>query len=166
MPSWLFKMMVILRCVFNCRSKLVSSPPLSAFCSPTAISSLPSAKRVTRLYHRDPIDAPSTFPIYYNDVYEVDLPKGHRFPMQKYRKVREKVQSTIIGSRDKGEEKRKVECDFRVSPLATKEQVTTTHDPNYVTRYLSGDMTESENRNIGFPWRYGLYDMRFLVSVV
>ena len=56
--------------------------------------------------------------------------------------------------------------DFRVSPLATKEQVTTTHDPNYVTRYLSGDMTESENRNIGFPWRYGLYDMRFLVSVV
>ena len=24
------------------------------------------------------------FPMYYNDVYEVILPQGHRFPMEKY----------------------------------------------------------------------------------
>ena len=29
----------------------------------------------------------STFPIYYNDVYEVNLPPNHRFPMAKYRQV-------------------------------------------------------------------------------
>lgn len=28
-------------------------------------------------------------PLFYNDVYRVDLPEGHRFPMEKYRLVRE-----------------------------------------------------------------------------
>ncbi|CAN0545732.1 unnamed protein product, partial [Ectocarpus sp. 8 AP-2014] len=28
-------------------------------------------------------------PLFYNDVYRVDLPDGHRFPMEKYRLVRE-----------------------------------------------------------------------------
>jgi hypothetical protein len=36
------------------------------------------------------------FPIYYNDVYEVDLPPGHRFPMDKYRKVRLALQDKIM----------------------------------------------------------------------
>lgn len=36
------------------------------------------------------------FPIYYNDVYEVDLPPDHRFPMWKYRKVRESVQANVL----------------------------------------------------------------------
>jgi len=35
------------------------------------------------------------FPIFYNDVYEVDLPPNHRFPMKKYRQVREIVQKQI-----------------------------------------------------------------------
>lgn len=38
------------------------------------------------------------FPIYYNDVYEVDLPKGHRFPMEKYRRVRLALQDRILSS--------------------------------------------------------------------
>ena len=33
--------------------------------------------------------------LFYNDVYEVKLPPKHRFPMGKYRKVREKVQNKI-----------------------------------------------------------------------
>jgi hypothetical protein len=35
------------------------------------------------------------FAIYYNDVYEVDLPRGHRFPMDKYRIVREALHAKI-----------------------------------------------------------------------
>ena len=113
-----------------------------------------------RLYHNRPVannnDGQSTtdapyFKIFYNDVYEVDMPKGHRFPMQKYRKVREKIQHKIGSLTD--EEKSKVACSFNVSPLATKEQLLTTHDAQYVDRYLNGQMTEAENRNIGFPWR-------------
>lgn len=42
--------------------------------------------------------------------------------------------------------------EFRKSPLATTQQLSLTHDPTYISRYLSGKMTERENRNIGFPW--------------
>ncbi|KAL3785829.1 hypothetical protein HJC23_012384 [Cyclotella cryptica] len=82
------------------------------------------------------------FPIYYNDVYEVDLPPGHRFPMEKYRKVRMALQDRIMSI---AEENRKVDC-------ATTQQLETTHHPTYISRYLSGKLTERENRNIGFPW--------------
>ena len=87
-----------------------------------------------RLYHNTPTNKIYTpyFKIFYNDVYEVDMPKGHRFPMEKYRKVRKKVQHKIGSLTD--EEKSKVDCSFNVSPLATKEQLLTTHDANYVDR--------------------------------
>lgn len=32
--------------------------------------------------------AGGVMPLFYNDVYKVDLPEGHRFPMEKYRLVR------------------------------------------------------------------------------
>lgn len=37
------------------------------------------------------------FRIYYNDVYEVNLPPRHRFPMKKYAQVRKKVQEKVFG---------------------------------------------------------------------
>lgn len=104
------------------------------------------------------VDAPS-LTIYYNDVYDVDMPSGHRFPMKKYRLVREGVQAKVAaaeaslsGITDEQKGRRRVQCDFHVSPLATKEQLITTHDPKYVHRYLTGNMTQVENRIIGFPW--------------
>lgn len=48
------------------------------------------------------------FPIYYNDVYEVRLPANHRFPMDKYRKVRRLAQ-TLIASQT-AEEQSQVVC--------------------------------------------------------
>lgn len=45
------------------------------------------------------------FRLFYNDVYEVNLPPKHRFPMGKYRKVRERVQEKVAKSRLGG-----VEC--------------------------------------------------------
>ena len=41
------------------------------------------------------------FPIYYNDVYEVVLPHNHRFPMQKYGKVRRLVERWISSLSEK-----------------------------------------------------------------
>ncbi|KAL7445370.1 hypothetical protein ACHAXM_009784 [Skeletonema potamos] len=81
-----------------------------------------------------------------SDVWEVDMPPGHRFPMSKYKKVRKAVQAYIHNS------EQQIQCDFRVSPLATFEQLSTTHCSDYISRYLSGKMTAEENRNIGFPW--------------
>lgn len=90
------------------------------------------------------------FPIYYNDVYEVPLPPNHRFPMKKYRQVRKIVQEQIA-SIPEGERER-IQYEFCVSPLVTKEDLITTHSLEYVDRYLLGDLTPEEIRNVGFPW--------------
>lgn len=84
------------------------------------------------------------FPIFYNDVYEVSLPKGHRFPMKKYRQVRERIQQSL--------DLHSGISQFCVSPLATWEDLITTHSPDYVSRFLQGNQTEQELRNVGFPW--------------
>lgn len=51
---------------------------------------------LTRRAHADsarstalPAGRSSDLPLFYNDVYRVELPAGHRFPMEKYRLVRE-----------------------------------------------------------------------------
>ena len=90
------------------------------------------------------------FRVFYNDVYEVILPKGHRFPMQKYGKVRRRVQEMIAALPP--QEQDKVQCDFQVSPLATFEELTTTHCPDYVKNFMVGNQTDVELRNVGFPW--------------
>jgi acetoin utilization deacetylase AcuC-like enzyme len=36
--------------------------------------------------------------------------------------------------------------------LATFEELATTHSEEYIQRFLEGDQTEKEQRNVGFPW--------------
>lgn len=80
---------------------------------------------------------------FYNDVYKVVLPEKHRFPMTKYKSVRELLTEELHGRND---------VTFEVSPLATIEEITTTHCPSYVERFFKGDMTAQELRRVGFPW--------------
>jgi len=42
--------------------------------------------------------------------------------------------------------------EFVISPLATVQELETTHDAEYISRFLKGDQTEQEQRNVGFPW--------------
>ena len=91
-----------------------------------------------------------SFRIFYNDVYEVNLPRGHRFPMNKYRQVRKLVQHAFHEL--PMDEQEKVDCDFHVSPLVSEEELMTTHSPEYVKKVMTGDLTERELRNVGFPW--------------
>lgn len=81
--------------------------------------------------------------LYYNDVYRVVLPDTHGFPMEKYRMVRETLEA---------EKKDAAGVEFHVSPMATAEELATTHCPQYIERFLSGNLTPKENRKIGFPW--------------
>jgi len=83
-------------------------------------------------------------PLYYNDIYEVPLPQKHRFPMAKYRMVREKLQLEAAQGA--------LHVQFEPSPLATKEDLVTCHTDDYVSRYLNNQFTEKENRRVGFPW--------------
>lgn len=80
---------------------------------------------------------------FHNDVYKVVLPETHRFPMEKYRMVREGLQREFLGD---------PRVEFEVSPLATAEELKSTHCSKYVDRYLCGQMSELEIRRVGFPW--------------
>jgi acetoin utilization deacetylase AcuC-like enzyme len=83
---------------------------------------------------------------FYNDVYRVVLPNNHRFPMSKYRHVRDLLEEELyIDGKHEN-------VEFHVSPLATYEEICTTHCPRYVSRFFNGKMTHEENRRIGFPW--------------
>lgn len=87
-----------------------------------------------------------TIKLYYNDVYTVRLPENHRFPMEKYRLVREGLQTdleSLVHIR---------EVEFCISPLAKREELSTTHCPTYMDKYLSGNLSSQEIRRTGFPW--------------
>jgi acetoin utilization deacetylase AcuC-like enzyme len=80
--------------------------------------------------------------IYYTDHYVLPLPSGHRFPMQKYAMLRERVESAgLAGSHG-----------LSLPPAATDEQICRAHDPRYLRRVATGELSKEEQRRIGFPW--------------
>lgn len=80
--------------------------------------------------------------LYYTDHFELPLPETHRFPMDKYRRLRRQVvQSEHHRS------------DTLIVPMAaTNEQLLLCHDPAYVHRVVTGTLSAAEIRRIGFPW--------------
>jgi acetoin utilization deacetylase AcuC-like enzyme len=82
-------------------------------------------------------------PLFYNDLYEVPLPSKHRFPMRKYRLVRQGLERELTPQGF---------ADFEPSPLVTLDDLVTTHCREYASRYVEGRMSVSENRRVGFPW--------------
>ena len=67
--------------------------------------------------------------LFYNDVYEFPLPASHRFPMDKYRLVREQLQRDLEPAGL---------ATFHVSPLATVDELSTAHCPAYIQSFLDG----------------------------
>ena len=80
---------------------------------------------------------------FFNDNQKVKLPDGHKFPMDKYRRTRDILEAEYAEHTN---------LIFRESPMATVDELLTTHCPDYVNRFLTGNMTEREIRVSGFPW--------------
>jgi acetoin utilization deacetylase AcuC-like enzyme len=80
--------------------------------------------------------------VYYTDEFVLPLPPGHRFPMERYRRLRMSIQSQGIVSSD----------DCHVPPAATDAELQLAHTADWVTRVRDGQTTEDEQRRIGFPW--------------
>lgn len=78
-------------------------------------------------------------PIFYHDQFVLPLPEGHRFPMAKYRLLREQVQSAGVGA-------------LQVGAAATDAQLLRAHSADYIQRVQDGRLSEKEQRRIGFPW--------------
>ena len=89
--------------------------------------------------------------LFYTDHYELPLPPGHRFPIEKYRLLREKLEA------DGG-------FTLEPAPLADVAIIEQTHDPAYVRAFLEGRLDSAALRRIGFPWSEGLVK-RTLASV-
>jgi acetoin utilization deacetylase AcuC-like enzyme len=80
--------------------------------------------------------------LYYADHFVLPLPPGHRFPMAKYARLRERLAAS-------GEFR---EDDFRVPPAATDAEILRAHCPGYLGRVVAGTLDAKEIREIGFPW--------------
>lgn len=86
--------------------------------------------------------------VFYSDHFVQPLPPGHRFPMEKYARVRERL--VAAGVVDPG--------DLRVPAAATPEQLALAHDPNYIDRVRRGALSDREQRELGFPWSEALVE--------
>jgi acetoin utilization deacetylase AcuC-like enzyme len=76
---------------------------------------------------------------YYSDHFVLPLPDGHRFPMSKYRRLRD----ALVGVPG---------IDLQEAPAATDTELLLAHDPLYVTKVITGGLDAKEQREIGFPW--------------
>lgn len=76
---------------------------------------------------------------FYTDHFVLPLPDGHRFPMQKYRLLRDQV-ALLDG------------LELKEPPAASDEDLIRVHDQEYVKRVTQGKLSTAEIREIGFPW--------------
>jgi acetoin utilization deacetylase AcuC-like enzyme len=77
--------------------------------------------------------------VFYCDHYHFPLPPGHKFPLAKYRMLREELS-----------------CDgrFHLQPasLAERDAILRVHSADYVNGFLDGSLDPLVMRRIGFPW--------------
>jgi len=77
---------------------------------------------------------------FYADHFFLQLPAGHRFPMQKYRLLRERVVGELSGIR------------LEQALPASEGELALAHTPHYISAVLQGHLTAAQLREIGFPW--------------
>lgn len=80
---------------------------------------------------------------FYNDVFSLSLPSGHRFPMGKYRRLREVLEARLPQMPG---------LTLQVSESATAGELALAHDPGYVAAVFDGTLSAEQVREIGFPW--------------
>jgi acetoin utilization deacetylase AcuC-like enzyme len=86
--------------------------------------------------------------LYYTDHFELPLPQGHRFPMSKYRRLRDRLERDHSG----------LAQGLEIPPAATFKQLSLAHDPEYVQRVIEGTLSPAAMKRIGFPWSPGMVE--------
>ncbi len=77
---------------------------------------------------------------FYSDQFVLPLPEGHRFPMAKYRMLRDALAEHLPGIR------------LMPAPMATDGELATVHTPGYIAAITDGTVEAVVTREIGFPW--------------
>ncbi len=76
---------------------------------------------------------------FYSDHFVLPLPSGHRFPMEKYSRLRE-----LVGTLP--------HLELLEAPPASDTQILYAHDPHYLLKVIKGNLSADEQKEIGFPW--------------
>ena len=79
---------------------------------------------------------------FYSDHFVLPLPQGHRFPIEKYSLLRQRVAESGLAEDGK----------LLVPEPSTEDQLTLAHSRDYVQRVFQGELEPKEMRRIGFPW--------------
>ena len=82
---------------------------------------------------------------WYSDQFVLPLPDHHRFPMEKYRLLRECV---AVDER----------IQLLIPEPATNKDLTRVHTVQYLSKVTSGKLSKDEVRRIGFPWSQELVE--------
>ena len=77
---------------------------------------------------------------YYADHFVLPLPPGHRFPMHKYRLLRDAVLAELPQVR------------LAQAPPASEGELALVHTPGYIDAVMHGTLSPAQQREIGFPW--------------
>jgi acetoin utilization deacetylase AcuC-like enzyme len=80
--------------------------------------------------------------LFYADHFVLPLPAGHRFPMEKYARLRARLAASGVFDG----------ADFVVPAAASDAEILRAHGAGYLQRVTSGGLDAAEQRRIGFPW--------------
>lgn len=89
--------------------------------------------------------------IYYSDTYYLPLPKGHKFPMEKYPRVKNNLLNKNIFEHNNFIEPS--EIDNSVVELV--------HHKNYIDKLINGKLSFHEIRRSGFPYNKSMIKREF-----
>lgn len=77
---------------------------------------------------------------FYADHFVLPLPAGHRFPMEKYRLLRDRLAAELP------------EVQLEQAPPASAGELALAHTPTYIHGVFEGLLSPAHQREIGFPW--------------
>jgi acetoin utilization deacetylase AcuC-like enzyme len=86
--------------------------------------------------------------IFYSDPFVLPLPRGHRFPMEKYVLLRRRVETWKLVPPG----------NLLLADAATDEELALVHHSEYLRKIREGDLTPMETRRMGFPWSPALLE--------
>ncbi|HEX8029929.1 MAG TPA: histone deacetylase [Vicinamibacterales bacterium] len=85
---------------------------------------------------------------FYSDHFVLPLPEGHKFPMAKYSRLRERIlQEGMV-----------TPADLHEAPAVSWEDLRLVHDASYVDAVANGTVPHDIQRRIGFPWSPGMVE--------
>ena len=85
-------------------------------------------------------------PLIYHEDYSPEFPADHRFPMDKFRLLRDHLVDSGLTE----------DSQLLRPPLCPADILALAHEPGYIERYMSGELSREDQRRLGLPWSEAL----------